>query len=242
MTGGGAQTRRAAAGGGPDAATGREPLVKFCGLRRPEDVAAVNRTRPDFAGFVVDYPPSRRSVSAEELLALRGRLDAGIAAVGVFVDRDPAFVARVARACGLDYVQLHGDERESDVARLRELGAPPVIKAFVVQDARDVRRARESSADYVLLDNGKGTGSAFNWELAGQMDRPFFLSGGLRADRVEAAIARLRPFALDVSSGIETDGCKDEQKMEALMRAVRGARVSAGGADARRPMDKEDAE
>ena len=208
---------------GPAGEPQQAPLVKFCGLRRAEDVAAANRTRPDFAGFVVDCPASRRSVSVERLRELRRLLDPDIAAVGVFVDRDPAFVAETARACGLDYVQLHGDETEADIARLRELGAPPVIQAFVVRDADDVRRARESSADCVLLDNGKGTGKAFDWSLVQTMGRPFFLSGGIDAETAGAA-ARLRPFALDVSSGIETDGCKDETKMEALLAAVRGPR------------------
>ena len=221
------------------------PLVKFCGLRRAEDVAAANRTRPDFAGFVVDYPPSRRSVSVETLRELRRSLDAGIAAVGVFVDREPRFVAEVARSCELDYVQLHGDEDEEYIAHLRGLGAPPAIKAFVVRDANDVRRARRSGADFILLDNGKGTGATFDWNLARALDRPFFLSGGIDPASARTAAERLRPFALDVSSGIETDGCKDKDKMEALIRAVREPRRHAqspvcGESSANRPNEQED--
>lgn len=224
--------------------------LKFCGLHRPEDVAAANRTRPDFAGFVVDYPPSRRSVSIDELHNLRAHLHPSIAAVGVFVDRDPAFVANVAHACRLDYVQLHGDEDERCIARLRELNAPPLIKAFVVQSPDDVMRARASSADCVLLDGGKGSGRTFDWTLAEALGRPFFLSGGLDANTAGAAIVRMHPFALDVSSGIETDGRKDEAKMEALIRAVRladapacsTAQYAPGDGFAPRPIKKEDAE
>ncbi len=197
------------------------PLVKFCGLSRPQDIEAVNSLHPDFAGFIVNYPPSRRSITTEKLCELREQLDPSIAAVGVFVDQDPTFIANVARTCALDYVQLHGGESEGDIERLRALDVPPIIKAFVVQEEADAQRAQASSADYVLLDNGKGTGQTFDWSLIQTVDRPYFLSGGLNKDTIAQAL-ELHPFAIDVSSGIETDGYKDRNKMEALLAAVRG--------------------
>ncbi len=198
------------------------PLVKFCGLCRPQDVEAANRLCPDFAGFIMCYPPSPRNLSIETMHAIGRFLNPGIRKVGVFVDQDPQLIAQAASACSLKYVQLHGNETEDDIQRLRELGAPRIIKAFVIRDEADVQRAQNSSADYVLLDNGKGTGEQFDWSLIGKIDRPYFLSGGITIDNIDEALT-LHPFAIDVSSGIETNGRKDEAKMEALLAAVRGA-------------------
>lgn len=192
-------------------------LIKCCGMVRPEDIAAVNATRPDFCGFVIDFPKSHRSVSTEQARVLRLKLDEGIAAVGVFVDREPERIASAAKTCCLDAIQLHGSEDEACIQRLRELTDAAIIKAFMVREVADLEIARSSSADYVLLDNGQGTGVAFNWDLLAGFDRPFFLAGGLTSKSIPSAIEQLHPYAVDISSGIETERLKDPAK---IARAV----------------------
>ena len=119
--------------------------------------------------------------------------------------------------------QLHGGEDERYIDRLRRLGGKPVIKAFRVKTPGDVSAAENSSADYVLLDSGAGTGETFDWELLREIHRPYFLAGGLGPGNVEEAVRSLCPYAVDVSSGIETDGVKDVLKMEAFAASVRRA-------------------
>lgn len=196
-------------------------LIKCCGMFRPEDIAAVNAARPDFCGFVIDFPKSHRSVTVEQASELRRELHAGIAAVGVFVDQKPRAIAAAVEACALDAVQLHGDEDEACIEELRALTNATIIKAFKVRSTGDLEAARISTADYVLLDNGQGTGAAFDWELLEGFDRPYFLAGGLTPQSIPEAIAKLRPYAVDISSGIETDRMKDPEK---ITRAVNETR------------------
>ncbi len=199
--------------------------IKLCGLKRAEDIAAANGLLPDYVGFVL-WKGSRRYVPPEEAEKLRKMLRPGIAAVGVFVDEDPEKAAELLNRGVIDLAQLHGSEDESYIRRLRELTDKPVIRAFCVRREEDAVRAEESSADYVLADSGAGTGTVFDWSLLAELKRPYFLAGGLDPENVGEAVRRLHPWAVDVSSGIETDGVKDREKMEAFVRAVR--RASAG--------------
>ena len=121
----------------------------------------------------------------------------------------------------VDVVQLHGTEDEEYLQKLRTITDKPIIKAFVIRSADDVKRAEQSSADYVLLDGGKGEGKAFDWSLLKEIKRPFFLAGGLNPENVTEAVKNLKPFAVDVSTGVETDGLKDIQKMTAFVAEVR---------------------
>lgn len=194
--------------------------IKMCGLSRLCDIEAANEIRPEYIGFVF-APKSRRYVTPETAAELKKRLLPGILAVGVFVDEKPETVAGLLERQIIDMAQLHGREEEAYLARLRSLTGRPVIQAFRVRAGEDVARARKSSADYVLLDSGAGTGKVFDWALTGEMDRPYFLAGGLGPENVREAIERLRPYAVDVSSGIETGGRKDPEKMAALAAAVR---------------------
>lgn len=195
--------------------------IKICGLRRPEDIAYVNRAKPDYIGFV--FAKSTRQVSMEEAAALKARLDPSIPAVGVFVDADIRQVAEAADAGIIDYVQLHGSEDEACIEAVKRATRLPVIKAFGIRDASDIAAAACSGADYVLLDHGHGgTGKTFEWKLAKRLSRPYFLAGGLDADNVGEALAALHPFAVDVSSGVETDGVKDEDKIRSVLNAIRG--------------------
>lgn len=194
--------------------------IKLCGLSRPCDIAAANRLRPEYVGFVF-APSSKRYITPEQAACLKDALDPHIQAVGVFVHEDPETVARLLRSGVIDLAQLHGGEDEGYLKRLRALTGKPIIQAFRVRSAEDIRRAEGSTADHILLDSGAGTGTAFDWNLLRQIHRPYFLAGGLGPDNVERAVALLHPYAVDVSSGIETDGGKDPEKMAAFVAAVR---------------------
>ncbi len=196
--------------------------VKFCGLRYPEDVTAVNLLRPDWIGFVF-APGSRRFLPPGEAARLRALLDPAIPAVGVFVSEAPETVAELLNRGIIDLAQLHGQEDEAWLSALRRLTDRPVIQAFRVRSAADLARAQKSRAEQILLDAGAGEGRTFDWTLLRGFSRPYFLAGGLTPENVGLAVRTLRPFALDVSSGIETDGRKDPARMRAFLQAVREA-------------------
>ncbi len=198
--------------------------IKLCGLSRQEDITYVNQLLPEYIGFVF-YEKSKRNVSFETAKALKESLDPRIKAVGVFVDAGASFIKKLTDAGVIDLVQLHGNEDEDYIAALRDTVNAPVIKAFKVKSAEDIALANASTADYVLLDSGMGTGKAFDWKMLAGMKRRFFLAGGLSADNVSEAISLCKPCAVDVSSMIETDGVKDFRKMKEFVAAVRGSRV-----------------
>ena len=196
--------------------------IKFCGIRREEDVGYVNLVRPDYAGFVL-APGFRRTVSVQEAGRLSSLLDEGIVPVGVFVDEPPENVARLLEDGTISIAQLHGMEDEEYLSRLRDFTSGTLMKCFRVSSRGDVEAASCCSADLVMLDSGTGTGKAFDWSLAEGLGRDFFLAGGLDPSNVGEAIKRMHPTAVDTSSGIETDGFKDYEKMEAFVKAVRSA-------------------
>ena len=197
--------------------------VKLCGLRRAEDVRFANEVKPGYIGFVF-APGSRRAVTLEGAEALRGQLDAGITPVGVFVNQPVELVARLLNQDVIAWAQLHGQEDKAYLAALRRLTAKPVLQAFRVEQSADVLRAQASSAEGILLDHGAGgTGEAFDWSLARSCSRPFFLAGGLTPENVAEAIAVVRPYGVDTSSGVETAGWKDREKMQRFVQAVRAA-------------------
>lgn len=194
--------------------------IKLCGLSRSCDVMAANELKPEYIGFVF-ASKSKRSVTPEKAADLKRLLHPNIQAVGVFVNAPPETIARLVNSGTIDMVQLHGEEDESYIKQLQQLADAPMIKAFRVKSSIDIEAANHCTADYVLLDSGAGTGTAFDWKLLQDMKRPYFLAGGLGADNVELAMKLLHPFAVDVSSGIETNGVKDPAKMAAFVAAVR---------------------
>ncbi|WEV52805.1 phosphoribosylanthranilate isomerase [Bifidobacterium sp. ESL0704] len=214
--------------------------VKLCGLKREQDMDAALAAGPDAVGFIIDFPQSHRSISAERVAELvrymKTRADeTGVtspAAVGVFVDQPAGRVAQIAREADLDVIQLHGHEDEDYLAELRELVTMPIMQAFKVREATDVAQAVESSADMVLLDAGAGDGKSFDWSLVAEVDRPFMLAGGLSAENVVEAIRATHPFGVDMSSGIETERLKDPVKMLAAVKAVREMADSTKASDA----------
>ena len=198
--------------------------IKICGLSRPEDVEAVNEALPDYCGFVVNFPKSRRNVSPERLRVLRERLDRRVIPAGVFVDQSPELVAALQNEGAIDVAQLHGHEDEDYISRLRDLtGGKPVWKAFRVRTPADIEAARRSAADRVVLDNGAGTGTAFDWSLVRDMGRPWILAGGLTPETIPDAVRVLRPWGADLSGGVETNGLKDRRKILAAVEAVKKA-------------------
>jgi len=200
--------------------------VKFCGLKRQQDIETVNQLLPEYVGFMF-YPKSKRYVSAEQAKELKKCLDPSIQAVGVFVNESSHFIAQYLEQGIIDIVQLHGQETEEQIAELQQLTGRPIWKAFSVQTMEDVAKAENSCADNILLDSGAGgTGTVFSWELLENIHRPFFLAGGLNIHNVGEAIQKLHPMAVDVSSGIETDGWKDSQKMELFINQVRNGKKS----------------
>lgn len=195
--------------------------IKLCGLSRPCDISVANQLQPDYIGFVF-ASKSKRYVAPETAAQLRMRLDPAIQAVGVFVNEIPENVAALLNAGIIQVAQLHGREDEAYIAVLRQLTDSPIIKAFRIDSQTDVEAANNSSADFVLLDSGNGgTGTVFDWKLLRGIQRPYFLAGGLNPENAEDAVCSLHPFGVDVSSGIETEGRKDAEKMAAFVTAVK---------------------
>lgn len=194
--------------------------IKLCGLSRPCDIEAANKLKPDYIGFVF-APKSKRYVTFEEAAVLKSRILSGIQVVGVFVNEHPQNVAKLLQNSMIDIAQLHGDEDEDYMTQLRLLTDKPIIKAFCIKNPDDIKIAEQSTADYILLDSGAGTGTVFDWGMVNSIRRPYFLAGGLDAHNVADAVKALHPFAVDVSSGIETDGAKDKIKMAVFVAAVR---------------------
>lgn len=194
--------------------------IKLCGLSRKCDIEWVNALKPEYIGFVF-WSKSKRNVPPEKAKELKDLLSPDIKAVGVFVDEPIENVAELLNDNIIDIAQLHGGEDEEYIKKLRALSDKPIIKAFLLKSESDAERAEKSTADYILVDSGTGTGKSFDWELLKNISRPYFLAGGLCCENISQAITALDPYAVDVSSGIETNGCKDKNKMAAFVAAVR---------------------
>lgn len=204
--------------------------IKICGLTREEDILAANEAAPDYIGFVF-APGRRRTVTAEHAAHLKSMLSPEISVVGVFVNEDPETVISLANNKTIDLIQLHGDEDEAYIGYISEYtGNVPIIKALsVTDDALLSRMEACPHVDYLLFDNYKpgivgGTGEAFNWDELTETSKPFFLAGGLNMNNISGALT-LGAYALDVSSGAETDGLKDRNKMISLVNIIRRGSV-----------------
>lgn len=202
--------------------------AKICGIKNLQDVQAVNKHKPDFAGFVF-YPLSKRYVSFIVARQLKAALNRHIKTVGVFVNAPMEEIAAAAELGIIDLVQLHGDEGNAYIAELKKICKLPIIKAVRVQDENDIKRADYYNCDYLLFDTYSqsaygGTGRQFNTQLLKgvKIHKPYFIAGGLNADNVRSALKGLKPFAADVSGGVETDGGKDAAKIKAFIKQVKG--------------------
>lgn len=194
--------------------------IKLCGLSRPCDIQTANELRLEYIGFVF-APKSKRYIDPQKAALLKELLSSDIRAVGVFVNEAPDTVAALLNSGIIDIAQLHGSEDEAYIQRLRQRTDQPIIKAFQIKTCHDLAEAEASNADHILLDSGAGTGNVFDWSILQDVKRPYFLAGGLSPDNVGDAVRLLHPYAVDVSSGIETDGHKDKEKAAAFIAAVR---------------------
>ena len=194
--------------------------IKFCGLRREEDVKLAASLGADFLGFILSER-FKRYVAPEETARLK-QFASYAKTVGVFVDEPADYVVVASKTAKLDMIQLHGSEDEAYIEEIKEKTGLPVIKMFKPVTEDDIIAARSSIADLILLDSGAGgTGRTFDWSLAEDLGRDYILAGGLTPFNAADAVRRLKPFAVDVSSGVETEGIKDFSKMKEFAAEVR---------------------
>ena len=189
-------------------------------MTRLEDITYVNEAKPEYIGFVF-WPKSKRAVGDEQAAELKKSLDPSIQAVGVFVNETPERIIQLLKKQIIDLAQLHGEETEVQIERIRRETGKPVIKAVKIRTREDILAGIQTKADYLLLDSGMGSGETFDWNTIPQIEKPFFLAGGLYPGNVEEAVQNFHPYAVDVSSGVETDGKKDEAKIREFIRRVR---------------------
>ncbi len=196
--------------------------IKICGLRRLEDIEIVNKYKPDYIGFV--FADSKRQVSHELASQLKANLSSDIVSVGVFVDADYSEILSLYDNGVIEIAQLHGLESEDYIKYLKENtnDGLKIIKAIEMSENEDLSEYDDSAADYLLLDSGKGSGKTFDWHLIrSDLKKEFFLAGGINSDNVIEAVEQFNPFAIDLSSSLETDGYKDENKIKEIMEVIR---------------------
>lgn len=195
--------------------------IKICGLFREDDIVAVNNAMPDFIGFI--FAKSPRSVDFELAKKLKEKLDKKIQSAGVFVNEKIENILKLYEAGIIDIAQLHGDEDEKYIEILKNGSNLTVIKT--------VKAASEEllpqNSDWILFDTPSenlrgGTGKTFDWSLIPKINKPVFLAGGLNYANIQKAIDTVQPFAVDINSGVETNGCKDFQKISDIIKLIRG--------------------
>ena len=209
------------------------PKVKMCGISKVETIPAVVEAKPDYMGLV--FVPSKRQVTVDQAKILIEELHKQcinhydtkvVKTVGVFVNETLDNLVRIADTANLDAVQLHGDEDETFIQSLKERTNVEVWKAIQIRTAADTEKWIDSSADMLLFDayhkdERGGTGEVFDWSSLDAFERPFMLAGGIDSTNVARAIRTVRPYGIDISSGIETNGVKDDKKITAFTKIVK---------------------
>lgn len=198
--------------------------IKICGLTRKADIEVVNKYKPDYIGFV--FAKSKRQVTDKKALELKKNLNKEILSVGVFVNDSIAHISDLVNNKVIDVVQLHGDENKDYIDELKNKVSVPVIKALRVQSKEQLMEAYKFGADNLLLDTYVkdrygGSGKEFNLNLIPKEINNYFLAGGVTCENVERMIEIAHPYCIDVSSGVETDGLKDEVKIKNIIEIVR---------------------
>ena len=210
--------------------------LKICGMRRPEDIEIANKYKPDYVGFV--FAQSPRKVSYEQAKELSGLLSEDIVPVGVFVNEHMKLIVELFKDGIIEMAQLHGDEDEKYIRNLKDKSIEEtgkeisVINAIEIKDDADyddeLLKWRDSASDYFILDSGKGSGKTFDWSLIDKESEFFknsiFLAGGLNSENLALAIEEFNPFAVDLSSSVETDGFKDEEKIKEIIEIMENYR------------------
>jgi phosphoribosylanthranilate isomerase len=204
--------------------------IKICGLKEKKEIEYVNLAKPDYAGFV--FAGTKRKIDFKTAKTLRSLLDKNIKSVGVFVDEPEENVVSLCKERVIDLIQLHGDEDENYIDVLRGKTGCKIIKAvrYPVKTSGDGKRKESKPAfadfqlpskpDFLLFDSGAGSGKTFDWTLIPKTAKPFFLAGGLNKDNIAEAL-EFQPYCVDLSSGVETDGKKDFDKIIEIVKAVR---------------------
>ena len=198
------------------------PKIKICGLRRLKDIEIVNRYKPDYIGFV--FANSKRQGSHELAIQMKDNLDHNIISVGVFVDAEPDEILTLFNKGIIEIAQLHGDESEDYINNLKEKtnNELKIINAVEMSQDTDLLVHDKSQADYLLQDSGKGSGKTFDWQLIRKdLTKKFFLAGGIDSSNVRQAVEQFNPYAIDLSSSLEIDGYKDENKIKEIMEAIK---------------------
>ncbi len=196
--------------------------IKICGLKRLEDIEIVNKYKPDYIGFV--FADSKRNVSHDLASNLRDNLDEEIIPVGVFVDASQDEILKLFGQGIIDVAQLHGNENEDYIADLKDKtdNKLKIINAIEMSEDVDLDTFTDTKADFLLLDSGKGSGKTFDWRLIRKnLNKEFFLAGGLDISNICRAIEEFNPYAVDLSSSLEIDGFKDETKIREIMEVIR---------------------
>lgn len=210
--------------------------IKICGMRRSEDIEMANRYKPDYIGFV--FADSPRKVSYEQAKELSEFLSDDIVPVGVFVNDHMKLIVDLFKDGIIEMAQLHGDEDEKYIRNLKDKSIEetgkqiPVINAIEIKDGADYNdellKWRDSASDYFILDSGKGSGKTFDWSLIDKESEFFknsiFLAGGLNSENLALAIEEFNPFAVDLSSSVETDGFKDDKKIKEIIEIMENYR------------------
>ena len=198
--------------------------IKICGLFREEDIEAVNVYRPNYVGFIINYPKSHRNIDIKSLEFLSKKLDGSIKRVAVFVNEDIEFIKKLFDKGLFDIIQLHGEEDNKYIQSLKTSTKADIIKAHKIEDKSSLDKINSCASDLVLIDTGKGGGlshSIKNIELLKKLNRRYMLAGGIDEANVEYFLKELSPYALDISSGAETDRKKDRAKIKRLIEMIR---------------------
>ena len=210
--------------------------LKICGMRRSEDIEMANRYKPDYIGFV--FADSPRKVSYDQAKELSSLLSDDIVPVGVFVNEHMKLIVDLFKDGIIEMAQLHGDEDEKYIRNLKDKSIEetgkqiPVINAIEIKDGADyddeLLKWRDSASDYFILDSGKGSGKTFDWSLLDKesefFENSIFLAGGLNSENLALAIEEFNPFAVDLSSSVETEGFKDEEKIKKIIEIMENYR------------------
>lgn len=195
--------------------------IKICGLKRLEDIEIANRYNPDYIGFV--FADTKRNVSHELAKELKDNLNSNIISVGVFVDAPKEEILELFNDGIIEIAQLHGTESEEYIIDLKEStnGELKIINAVEMSEDTDLMKYDSTNADYLLLDSGKGSGKTFDWRLIRKdLKKEFFLAGGLNNENIMPAIEEFDPYAVDLSSSLEVNGFKDEDKIKEIMEII----------------------
>lgn len=196
--------------------------IKICGLKRLEDIAIVNKYKPNYVGFV--FADSKRKVSHDLALEMKTNLSSDIISVGVFVDAEIDEIVKLFDEGVIEIAQLHGLESEDYIRNLKENTNHKlkIINAIEMSDKKNLLDYDNSISDYLLLDSGKGSGKTFDWNLIRtDLEKKFFLAGGINSSNISKAIDEFNPYAIDLSSSVETDGFKDELKIKEIMEVIK---------------------